>query len=162
MTPGIHGRLLIFGLLMYALGLNGCATHEPVPPGQQAVLEQMLIGKTASEEAAGQLGKPKAIHTSFTEEGREQSWAYSYALLGTNPFRYLPFVGAAAVADVADVENPSFAINFSEKGTLQGFTQRKISRYTIEPAWPGNDEEVTPYGWRNLNTRLAVKELMAY
>jgi len=140
-------------LLFLMVTGGGCTTPTNHSLQVQTLLDDMQIGKTTLEDVGDQFGKPTAVHVSFPNAQTKESWAYGDARLGINPARYVPFVGALAVADVAEVESQSVAINFSEQGTVLGFTQRKLARYTIEPAWPGSTEEVRPYGWRNLNAR---------
>ncbi|MEE8291745.1 MAG: hypothetical protein V3R80_09705 [Candidatus Tectomicrobia bacterium] len=142
--------------LLVVVSVCGCTRPQALAIHPQVLLDQMEIGKTSLQEVERQVGKPTAVHVSSGSGSTRESWAYGYARMGTNPARYIPFLGALAVADVADVEPWSFAVSFSEQGAVEGFTQRKLARYVIEPAWPGRAEEVTPYGVRNLNTRLGL------
>lgn len=147
-TPGLRVFILLLGL-----GWCGCVTPTEFSVQQQAQLDQIQIGKTTRNDVREQFGEPTAGHVSFANARVKESWAYAYARVGANPARYLPLFGALAVAGPEDVESLSFAVNFSEQGIVQGFTQRKLARYIIELARPGSAERVIPYGGRNLNAR---------
>ena len=143
--------------------LSGCATRQDPALQQQAMLDQMEIGTTTTEEVSQQFGKPTVTSVKLMDGAARQAWGYGYAQTPTNPLRYLPFVGALGVVDVQDVAEPlSFSVSFSEQEVLLGFTQRKLGRYTVAPDRPGSPKEVMPYGARNLNARAGYISPTSY
>ena len=154
-----HSRSIRPVVIVLALSMvmtSACAQAQNFARQQQTQLDQIEIGTTTREQVEAKFGKPLDVQVERGAEAGIQSWGYAYTQLARHPGRFLPFVGVFFVADVMDVESRAFAIDFSKEGAVAGITQRKLSRYTIEPVWPGSDEEVPVYGYRNLNARSAL------
>ncbi len=144
------------GLVIVLLStmLAGCMKAGSGAPQQQEALLARLLSEGATQaDLERQLGKPTAVYASQATGREKVSWAYAYTQLGAHPARYIPFLGAYAVASVEAVEPSSFAVNFSEEGIVEGFTQRRLARYTIDAVPQAMKEPVTLYGERNLMSR---------
>ena len=142
----------------------GCATEKKVilADQKQAQLERLEVGKTTKAEVESQLGMETGAHVSSVSDRTKESWGYAYAQVGSRPGRYIPFLGVFAVAEVADFDDASFAVSFSEDGTVSGMTQRKLSLYYPDLDRPGRPEAVRPFGGRNLNAPSMTRSPPTY
>ena len=155
---------LLFVLASFCLVAYGCATEKKVilADQKQTQLERLEVGKTTKAEVESQLGMETGAHVSSVSDRTKESWGYAYAQVGSRPGRYIPFFGAFAVAGVDDFEDASFAVSFSENGTVTGMTQRKLSLYYPDLDRPGRPEAVAPFGGRNLNAPSMTRSPPTY
>lgn len=143
---------------------SGCATEKKVTltDQKQTQLERLEVGKTTKAEVESQLGMETGAHVSSVSDRTKESWGYAYSQVGARPGRYIPFLGVFAVGEVDDFDDASFAVSFSEDGTVSGMTQRKLSLYYPDLDRPGRPEAVTPFGGRNLNAPSMTRSPPTY
>ena len=142
--------LLLSGCVQASEFLSGPVIHDDPAFQFPSSLEPIHIGLTTQEEIQQRFGHPTDLQISSREQSSQESWAYASADPAIQPYQYVPFFGALAFS--RPQKPPSFSVNFSQDGFVEGLSWRTIqpfgkARYDLIKLNPGSNIPI--YGTKN-------------
>ena len=142
--------LLLSGCVQASEFFSGRVIHDDPAIQYPSSLEPIHIGLTTQEEIQQRFGNPTDLQVSSGTRSSQESWAYASADPLIQPYQYVPFIGALAFSD--SQAPPSFSVNFSQDGFVEGLSWRRIqtfgkARYDLVTLTPGSDIPI--YGTKN-------------
>lgn len=149
-VPFLLGFILLSGCVQASEILSGRVAKDDPAIQYPSSLEPIQIGATTQEEVQNVFESPTDTQTTSENGGRHDFWAYAVADPPIRPSQYVPLFGVLALPRYP--APPSFSVNFSSKGMVEGISWRTVqaysdARYDLIKFTPGT--EIPIYGTLN-------------
>lgn len=130
MTERRRTRQRRMSILLIGCLLAACATTGNPLLKDDAVVEQIHIGRTTTDEVRALLGEPTMMSESEDNGVRLAVWTYTYAHAEVNGWYWVPGINLIAMlcCEFFSEEHRTLTLRFDEHGLLRG---RQLSRQTI-------------------------------
>ena len=121
---------MIHLLLIAILSLAGCASSGNANVKNQALIDQIQMGKSTKDDVRRLLGEPNSVSRSSTQVANPADpkrmltlvewWSYIHASSQTDAASFIPFVGGLVGSSTH--ESTQFTAGFDQKGIVQHIT----------------------------------------
>ncbi len=108
-------------LLCLVLVVTGCATSGNPSVQNDALIKQVIAGKTTKAEVTKLLGTPNITYKSDENGKPVEIWSYAFSSFESNPALYIPVVGLLALTsdEAITSHTKGLSVSFNEQGTVQ-------------------------------------------